>query len=761
MQYIFLLPPVRIATLIGSFLICLAQTGLCQVQGTAALQEQIDQNDAGWIARDNEISQLPVEDRKKLLGTIIDREYESLVATSPRHFAAFASGPLPAKLDYRNINGKNYVTPVRDQGTCGSCWAFATTAALESSILRAYNRPGKDVDLAEQVLLSCSSAGGCGGGSPYMASTILKNTGIPPESCYPYTRTNGNCNNACSQRLSKAFTITGYVHVGPSVSELKAALNKYGPITTAYEVYGDFYKYDSGVYQHVSGEREGGHAVLLVGYDDEAQAFICKNSWGRNWGENGYFRIHYNMVNKGGVDFGIASYAYTGAIDPNVTNHPPRAAAGAVNDVHGGSRVILNAANSNDPDGDIVSYQWIQTSGPVVVLTDAGTPTPEFTAPDTDAPAGITLTFRLTVTDDDGATGNDSVSVRVLRNNQPPTAAANGSSPVTEGETVTLSGTNSTDPENGELTFHWSQLNGPEVVLSNAYAATCSFTAPDTDDPDGVYLTFRLTVTDDVNMSDQADVTVNVNWHNQPPEAVAGDDLHLSEGERVVLDGRGSVDPESHPLIFQWRQLSGKTVTLSDPQAAVAEFTAPTGPDTNGYALRFNLEVQDNGGLKATDEVIVNVSWVNDPPATVVTGPDTAVAGDVITLDGAGSSDIDDGIERYQWRQLAGPPVVLDTPDQSITTFTAPDPGIDDSIQLQFELTVTDAGGLAAAAGVNVTIYPEGADTASSPAQPGSTDQPNHGGGGSGSGCWIQTITALFDEKAQVLKPPAQIIPNQ
>lgn len=739
MERHFLLAPVRILAVIGLLLFCVVSVGLCEPSATKALQEKIDQNGAGWVARDNDISRLSVEDRKKLLGTIIDPDVEAFMAASATHFATFGDGPLPAKLDYRDINGQNYVTPVRNQGSCGSCWAFSTTAALEAGILRAYNRPGEDVDLAEQVLVSCGSAGGCGGGNPYLAGTFLKNTGIPAESCYPYTKTNGICDDACNERLSRAFTITGYVHIGPRVRELKAALNTYGPITTAYEVYGDFYKYSSGVYQQVSGEREGGHAVLLVGYDDSAQAFICKNSWGRHWGEDGYFRIHYNMVTDAGVGFGIASYAYTGAVDPTVTNQSPRAVAGAVNDVREGDRVLLNGGNSNDPDGDIVSYQWNQTRGPDVLLTDGGTSTSEFTAPDTNDPAGVTLTFRLTVTDNDGATDRDSVSVRVLRSNQPPTATANGSSPVTEGETVTLSGTNSTDPENGPLTFHWSQRSGPDVLLSDASAAICSFTAPDTDDPDGVFLTFRLLVTDDGNIPDHADVTVNVNWHNQPPDAAAGADLHLSEGESVVLDGRASMDPESHPLTYQWRQLSGETVTLSDPLAAVTKFTAPVAPGTNGYALRFSLEVQDNGGLKAADEVIVNVSWVNDPPLAVVTGPDTGSAGDVITVDGTGSIDGDDGIVRYQWRQVAGTPVTLSTPDQATTTFTAPDPGATGSMQLQFELTVTDAGGLAAAAGVNVTVNAE-SDTGSPSVTPDDSSEKSNLGGG-GSGCWIQTIS--------------------
>ena len=91
----------------------------------------------------------------------------------------------------------NYVTPVRNQGNCGSCWAFATTAALESYTLIKNSLPGQELNLAEQVMVSCGGAGSCGGGYIGTAANYIKNTGLPLETCYPYSATNGTCSAAC------------------------------------------------------------------------------------------------------------------------------------------------------------------------------------------------------------------------------------------------------------------------------------------------------------------------------------------------------------------------------------------------------------------------------------------------------------------------------------------------------------------------------------------------------------------------------------
>jgi uncharacterized repeat protein (TIGR02543 family) len=224
--------------------------------------------------------------------------------------------PLPASLDWRNNNG-NFVTGVRDQGNCGSCWAFASTAALEAETIIKNNTPGTDLDLSEQAVISCSGDGSCGGG--YLVDNFFVTTGAPLESCYPYTAGNGSCANACANWQDNTYKISSYTWVVPygatqTAYVLKNALNSYGPIAVTMAVYSDFYYYSSGIYSHVTGYLEGYHAILLVGYDDVNGCFIVKNSWGTGWGESGFFRIAYSEMTDD-VDFGYEALAYSIAPD--------------------------------------------------------------------------------------------------------------------------------------------------------------------------------------------------------------------------------------------------------------------------------------------------------------------------------------------------------------------------------------------------------------------------------------------------------------
>jgi C1A family cysteine protease len=238
----------------------------------------------------------------------------------------------PSSLDWRNNNG-NFVSSVKDQGNCGSCWAFAATGALESITMIASNKPGANLDLSEQVMVSCDTANqGCNGGYPDEAANYIKNPGLPVDSCFSYTATDAPCANACANWQATAYKATNWGYaatVSPDADSIKSALATYGPLTTTMMVYEDLFYYSSGIYKYTSGSRQGGHAILIVGYDDGGQYFIVKNSWGTSWGENGYFRIAYSEL-QGKTEFGASSIYYETATQPTPPTPPTPPSPGCI-----------------------------------------------------------------------------------------------------------------------------------------------------------------------------------------------------------------------------------------------------------------------------------------------------------------------------------------------------------------------------------------------------------------------------------------------
>lgn len=179
---------------------------------------------------------------------------------------------------------------------------------------------------------------------------------------------------------------------------------------------------------------------------------------------------------------------------------------------------------------------------------------------------------------------------------------------------------------------------------------------------------------------------------NQAPVADAGPDQVVDEQSLVTLNGVNSTDADDGIAAFQWHQISGPVVSLSTGYDGMATFYAPD-VDTSGEALEFELIVTDYSGKQASDRCIVNVTWVNVPPVAAAGSDQTRSEGETIVLDGAGSTDSDDGIATYRWQQLLGPPVVIARPDSPSPSFQAPDVG-SAGATLTFQLTVTDNGGL-------------------------------------------------------------------
>lgn len=192
---------------------------------------------------------------------------------------------LPSHFDWRDqVPGA--FEPARNQGSCGSCWAFATTGTVETAYAIFY--PGKKIDLAEQQILDCSGAGSCGGGY-YDALDYARSTGVPDEAQNPYTARDTRCKSS-AQPVAK---IASWQYVGdgePTTEEIKAAIYQYGPVSVT--VNGSFSSYSGGVYNRCNYSGTN-HMVMLVGWDDKEQYWIMRNSWGTSWGEAGYMRIKW------------------------------------------------------------------------------------------------------------------------------------------------------------------------------------------------------------------------------------------------------------------------------------------------------------------------------------------------------------------------------------------------------------------------------------------------------------------------------------
>jgi len=205
---------------------------------------------------------------------------------------------------------KGAVTPVKNQGSCGSCWAFSTTGAIEG---RSYISSGKLISLSEQDLVDCSTQNsGCNGGlMDYAFEFVESNGGLCTEDDYPYVAyQHWRCEE---DSCTKADPITGYMDVRASTSALEAACSQ-GPVSIAIEAdQSSFQQYTGGVLTASCGTSLD-HGVLLVGYgtDGNNDYWKVKNSWGQYWGESGYIRLCRNCnANRGDGQCGIlmsASY---------------------------------------------------------------------------------------------------------------------------------------------------------------------------------------------------------------------------------------------------------------------------------------------------------------------------------------------------------------------------------------------------------------------------------------------------------------------
>jgi|GEM_PF-2222363 len=226
----------------------------------------------------------------------------------------------PATFDWRDHNEHNWMTSVKDQGGCGSCWAFSAVGVVEAVHNIRYDNPGLDLDLSEEYLVSdCYSYSGyqtCCGGWHNIALQYIREQGIPDEACMPYVDRVGcscypdtcqdncyykgygvcsdaTCSDRCADWQSRLVTIDSSDYVPSNPQIIKEYIVGKAPLAVSMGIGSDYGGYWDGDIYRCSNDNGANHAVVVLGYDDAAGYWIVKNSWGTDWGENGYFKVGY------------------------------------------------------------------------------------------------------------------------------------------------------------------------------------------------------------------------------------------------------------------------------------------------------------------------------------------------------------------------------------------------------------------------------------------------------------------------------------
>jgi len=290
-----------------------------------------------------------------LFGTLMDDTHDDLPIREDNY--GIADSDIPTNFDSRTQWGDicPSINEIRDQASCGSCWAFGSAEAFSDRVCIATNGAYSQDLSAEDILSCCHSCGmGCNGGYLWAAWNYFNTTGIVSgglydgTGCRPYSiapcdhhvetptdlpncadvpnsstpRCSRKCVNGDNYSQDKHFTKNAYKVGGLNARKRMSVIQKEimtnGPVEAAFNVYEDFMAYTGGVYYHQTGDFEGGHAIKIIGWgtdDTDGDYWIIANSWNPHWGENGFFRMR-----RGNNECNIEAKVYAGEYDAERSN---------------------------------------------------------------------------------------------------------------------------------------------------------------------------------------------------------------------------------------------------------------------------------------------------------------------------------------------------------------------------------------------------------------------------------------------------------
>ena len=414
----------------------------------------------------------------------------------------------------------------------------------------------------------------------------------------------------------------------------------------------------------------------------------------------------------------------------NPVNHVPLVSAGRDQLIFPSINVITLVGSVVDVDGDPLTFNWEQISGPEIELVNTDLRYLTIISPSIDFSDFTPMTFELTADDGYGGVASDSATVypfHALLQNKRISIDAGPLQTVRQGETVTMDVTGET-LDGKPISYSWAQLVGSGVSLNTYVGDEVQFVAPDLRGENPELLSFQVTGYSEGNgwASDLA--MVRVLPFNGPPTADAGPDQTVSQNVFVNLVGSGT-DPEDTKLKFKWSQKSGTSVQLYQRTLEAVYFVSPfvigSSADLAGERkvtdkegniitpyiegtsgdLVFELRVTDSDGNFDTDDVTITVSKQNHPPKANA-GPDRRIFSDSeVAIQGVGIDPDGDEIT-YSWKQISGDKVSFDGSEARIS-FTAPTVTSGDIKRVILQLKVTDTLGQSDTDLLTLIVVPE------------------------------------------------------